>query len=89
MRLTHRNFWAFGWQRVCCEEPLRIRLLFLLGVVDFLIFFAGFHQLVMGADCGDPSVIQDDDPVGIPHRADPLRDQEGGGMRLHRMEMQK
>ena len=40
----------------------------------------------MGADCGDPPVIQDDDPVGIPHRADPLRDQEGGGMRQHRME---
>ena len=53
---------------------------FQLGVIDFLIDLALCHQLVVGADVGHLAVIQNDDLIGIPHRADALGDEENRGV---------
>ena len=49
-------------------------------MIDFLIDLALCHQLVVGADVGHFAVIQNDDLVGVPHRADALSDEENGGV---------
>ena len=50
-----------------------------LGKCDLLIDRAVFHQLLMRADARHSALIEDNNAVGIFHRADALGNNQAGG----------